>query len=210
MMSTSHTDWLPLPREFYCRHPAEVAPDLLNKLLIRDDGRAGRIVEVEAYAGLEDAAAHSYRGMTPRNACMFGPAGHLYVYLSYGIHWCANAVCGASGQGWAVLLRALEPWSGLETMRKVRPGIGRDRDLASGPGKLAQAMGVTKALDGSDLISGDRGIQIVSDGMAPPVMPVVGPRIGISKAVEFPWRWHVADNPHVSSRPRRASSQVRR
>lgn len=193
--------WTPLPRTFYQRHPTLVAPALLNKLLVRGDGRAGRIVEVEAYAGSEDPAAHSFRGMTARTATMFGDAGHLYVYFSYGMHWGSNAVCGEVGQGWGVLLRALEPVQGLALIRQARPAIRRDRDLASGPGRLSQALGITKALDGADLVGGDRGIRIVDDGIAPPAVPAVGPRIGISKAVEFPWRWHVAGNAHVSRSP---------
>lgn len=192
--------WITLPRTFYQRHPTQVAPELLNKLLVRDDGRAGRIVEVEAYAGSEDPAAHSYRGMTARTATMFGEAGHLYVYFSYGMHWGSNAVCGQVGQGWGVLLRALEPVDGLDLIRAARPAIRRDPDLASGPGRLSQAMGITKALDGADLVRNDRGVRIVSDGMAPPEGPVVGPRIGISKAVALPWRWHVPGNAHVSGR----------
>lgn len=193
-------DWATLPRTFYQRHPTEVAPALLNKLLVRDDGRAGRIVEVEAYAGSEDPAAHSFRGQTPRTATMFGEAGHLYVYFSYGMHWGSNAVCGEVGQGWGVLLRALEPVQGLALIREARPAIRHDRDLASGPGRLSQAMGITKALDGADLVRNDRGVRIVSDGMAPPTEPVVGPRIGISKATDFPWRWHVPGHAHVSGR----------
>lgn len=195
--------WNPLPRAFYQRHPTDVAPALLNKLLVRDDGRAGRIVEVEAYAGSEDPAAHSFRGMTARTATMFGEAGHLYVYFSYGMHWGANAVCGELGQGWGVLLRALEPVHGLELIRQARPAIRRDRDLASGPGRLSQAMGITKALDGADLVTNDRGVQIVCDGTAPPGDPGVGPRIGISKAVDFAWRWHVRGHAHVSGGPAR-------
>jgi DNA-3-methyladenine glycosylase len=194
------SDWSPLPRAFYQRHPTLVAPALLNKLLVRDDGRAGRIVEVEAYAGSEDPAAHSYRGMTARTATMFGEAGHLYVYFSYGMHWGSNAVCGDVGQGWGVLLRALEPVHGLDLIRDARPAIRRDRDLASGPGRLSQAMGITKALDGADLVRNDRGVRIVCDGVAPPSDPAVGPRIGISKAVAFPWRWHVPGHAHVSGR----------
>ncbi|HDS0922343.1 TPA: DNA-3-methyladenine glycosylase [Stenotrophomonas maltophilia] len=190
--------WRTLPRRFYRRHPTEVAPELLNKLLVRDDGRAGRIVEVEAYAGDQDPAAHSFRGMTPRTATMFGECGHLYVYFTYGMHWGSNAVCGEVGQGWGVLLRALEPVQGLELIRRARPAIRRDRELASGPGRLSQAMGITKALDGADLVSNDRGIRIVSDGTPPPDDPVAGPRIGISRAVEFPWRWHVRGHAHVS------------
>jgi DNA-3-methyladenine glycosylase len=138
--------------------------------------------------------------MTARTATMFGEAGHLYVYFSYGMHWGSNAVCGEIGQGWGVLLRALEPVAGLTLIQEARPAIKRARDLASGPGRLSQAMGITKALDGADLVRNDRGIRIVSDGMAPPQDPVVGPRIGISKAIEFPWRWHVPAHVHVSGR----------
>lgn len=192
--------WRTLPRSFYRRHPTEVAPQLLNKLLVRDDGRAGRIVEVEAYAGDQDPAAHSFRGMTPRTASMFGECGHLYVYFTYGMHWGSNAVCGEVGQGWGVLLRALEPVQGLALIRQARPAIRHDRELASGPGRLSQAMGITKALDGADLVTNDQGIRIVSDGMSPPDDPVAGPRIGITRAVEFPWRWHVRGHAHVSGR----------
>jgi DNA-3-methyladenine glycosylase len=192
--------WQALPRDFYRRHPAVVAPELLNKIIVRQDGRAARIVEVEAYAGSEDPAAHSFRGKTARNATMFGPPGHLYVYFTYGMHWGSNAVCG---EGSGVLLRAAEPMQGLDLMRSARPAAKRDRDLASGPGKLSQAFGITRDLDGADLVSADRGIAVVSDGTAPPADPVVGPRIGISKAIEFPWRWYVPDHPHVSVRRQR-------
>jgi len=189
----------PLPREFYERHPVDVAPELLNKLLVREDGRIGRIVEVEAYAGGEDPAAHSHRGRTARNATMFGPAGHLYVYFTYGMHWCGNAVCGPPGEGWGVLLRAMEPVQGLDAMREARGSPPKkDRDLASGPGRLGQAMGLTRELDGADLVLPDRGIWIASDGTPPPDAPAVGPRIGIRHAVELPWRWHVPGHGHVS------------
>lgn len=195
--------WSVLPRTFYRRHPTQVAPDLLNKVLLRADGRAARIVEVEAYAGSEDPAAHSYRGMTARNATMFGEPGHLYVYFTYGMHWGSNAVCGEVGEGVGVLLRAAEPLLGMDAMRQARPKAKRDRDLASGPGKLSQAFGITGAMDGADLVSADHGIVLADDGTAPPRDPVVGPRIGISRAMDFPWRWHVADHGHVSVRPRR-------
>ena len=195
--------WSVLPRAFYRRHPALVAPELLNKVLLRADGRAARIVEVEAYAGSEDPAAHSYRGMTARNATMFGEPGHLYVYFTYGMHWGSNAVCGEVGEGVGVLLRAAEPLLGLDAMRQARPKAKRDRDLASGPGKLSQAFGITGTMDGADLVGADRGIVLADDGTAPPRDPVVGPRIGISRAMDFPWRWHVADHLHVSVRPRR-------
>lgn len=194
--------WTVLPRDFYRRHPTLVAPELLNKILVREDGRAGRIVEVEAYAGSEDPAAHTYRGKTARNATMFGEAGHLYVYFTYGMHWGSNAVCGEAGVGAGVLLRAMEPLEGLDAMRKARTAAKRDRDLASGPGKLSQAMGITRALDGADLVTADRGIAIVSDGTPPPLNPAVGPRIGISRAVDFAWRWHVPNHGHVSGRRR--------
>lgn len=187
-----------LPRAFYQRHPVLVAPELLNKVLVRADGRAARIVEVEAYGGHEDAAAHTYRGKTARNATMFGEAGHLYVYFTYGMHWGSNAVCGEEGEGLGVLLRAAEPLQGLDTMRASRPAARRDIDLASGPGKLSQAFGITRAFDGADLVERDAGITVVCDGMPPPTHPVVGPRVGISRAVDYPWRWHVPGNAHVS------------
>ena len=192
--------WQGLPRDFYRRHPTRVAPELLNKILVRADGRAGRIVEVEAYAGSEDPAAHSFRGPTARNATMFGEAGHLYVYFTYGMHWGSNAVCGEVGEGAGVLLRAMEPLRGLAAMRELRPAARRERDLGNGPGKLSQAMGINRELDGADLVTMDRGIAIVTDGMPPPRKPAVGPRIGISRAVDFPWRWHVPGHLHVSGR----------
>lgn len=194
----NHVVQTPLPREFYLRHPALVGPELLNKLLVREDGRIGRIVEVEAYAGSEDAAAHSFRGKTARNSSMFGIGGHLYVYFTYGMHWCANAVCGVEGEGHGVLLRAMDPLLGLDLMRQARGQPARDRDVASGPGKLGQAMGMNKSWDGADLVTGDRGIWIASDGTPPPAIPVAGARIGIRHATDLPWRWHVNGNAHVS------------
>lgn len=197
--------WSRLPRAFYRRHPTLVAPELLNKILVRADGRAARIVEVEAYAGSEDPAAHSFRGPTPRTTTMFGEAGHLYVYFTYGMHWGSNAVCGEIGEGFGVLLRAAEPLHGLALMRDARPRAKRDRDLASGPGKLSQAFGITGDANGTDLVAG-ADLAIVSDGTPPPAQPIVGPRIGITRAVAFPWRWHVADHPHVSVRTAKPSA----
>lgn len=188
----------PLPRDFYTRDPRVVAPALLGKVLLAADGRAGRIVETEAYCGAEDPAAHTYSGPTPRNATMFGPPGHLYVYFSYGMHWCANTVCGGIGEGWGVLLRALEPLKGIERMRQSRPSAVRDTQLCSGPARLAQALGITGANDGADLVLGDQGYRIVDDGLALQEDIIAGPRIGISRAVEQPWRWHLAGNRHVS------------
>ena len=164
------------------------------------DGRSGRIVEVEAYCGAEDPAAHTYRGLTRRNATMFGEAGHMYVYFTYGMHWCANAVCGQVGEGVGVLIRALEPLEGIERMRASRPRAKRDTELCSGPARLAQALGITGANDGADLVLGDQGFKILDDGIPSPDPPMASPRIGISRAVELPWRWHVAGNPHVSRR----------
>ncbi|MBL0164376.1 MAG: DNA-3-methyladenine glycosylase [Xanthomonadales bacterium] len=190
----------PLPRDFYRRDSREVAVDLLNKVLVGADGRSGRIVEVEAYCGSIDPAAHSYRGKTVRNATMFGPPGLMYVYFTYGMHWCCNAVCGEAGEGIAVLLRALAPLSGLEAMRAVRPKAQRDRDLCSGPARLAQAMGINGKQDGIDLVTATGGFCIVDDGRQPPLDPVVTTRVGIRLATTENWRWYVRGEPNVSRR----------
>jgi DNA-3-methyladenine glycosylase len=186
-----------LARPFFARDSRVVAPELLNKLLVRGD-RVGRIVEVEAYAGAEDPASHGFRGPTPRNEVMFGRPGHLYVYFTYGMHFCANAVCGEVGESSAVLLRALAPMAGLDEMRAAR-GVAarRDRDLCSGPAKLCQAFGLDRSHDGLDLVRGGE-VGVFDDGTPPPVAPGVSPRIGISVAVDQPWRWFVADDPNVS------------
>jgi len=189
-----------LPRDFYRRDVRLVAPALLNMILQMSDGRSGRIVETEAYSGADDPAAHSFRGMTRRNATMFGPAGHMYVYFTYGMHWCCNAVCGEVGEGSGVLIRALEPLTGLDAMRAARPRARRDVDLCSGPGRLTQALGIAKEHDGADLVTSDRGVRIVTDGVPPPLEPVATPRIGITKAAERHWRWHVPEHRHVSRR----------
>jgi DNA-3-methyladenine glycosylase len=210
-----------LDRAFYARDPREVAPDLLNKLLVRagPDGapqRVGRIVEVEAYVGAIDPGSHAYRGRTRRNATMFGPPGGLYVYFTYGMHWCANAVCGDEGEGVAVLLRALAPVAGLDAMRAARPAARRDRDLCSGPAKLCQAFGIDGTFDGTDLVTGDRGVTVADDGTPPPAGAVPTTRIGLSAGAEHPWRWLVAGDPNVSvpaglDRPlRRRASGARR
>ncbi|MCU1379202.1 MAG: DNA-3-methyladenine glycosylase, partial [Acidimicrobiales bacterium] len=174
--------------------PRIVGPELLNKVLVAN-GRSGRIVEVEAYLGTEDPAAHSFRGPTTRNATMWGEPGHLYVYFSYGMHWCCNPVCG---DGRAVLIRALAPLEGIEQMRLVRSKARGDRDLTNGPARLTQALGIGGVDDGADLVTGDRGIVIVDDGTAPPDHPVVTRRIGITKAAEEPWRFYVPGEQHVS------------
>lgn len=188
-----------LPRSFFSRSALEVGPDLLHKVL-RCGGRAGRIVEVEAYQGREDAASHAFRGPTARNRVMFGPAGHLYVYFSYGVHWCANVVCGEDGVAEAVLLRALAPTCGVEAMFASRAAARRPRDLCSGPGKLTQALGIGGGHDGADLVTGDRDVVVLDDGMPPPSKPVAARRVGISAAVERPWRWYAPGDPNVSRR----------
>jgi len=190
-----------LPRSFYRRDPLEVAPELIGAL-VEHDGRRARVVEVEAYRGTDDPASHAYRGPTPRTAVMFGPPGHLYVYLSYGMHWCANVVCGVDGVAGAVLLRAAAPEHGIEVMRRARPVARRDRDLASGPAKLCQAMGIDRRHDGADLVAADRGVTVTTDGWTPPVAPATSPRIGISAAADRPWRWYLPGDPNVSARPR--------
>lgn len=186
-----------MPRSFYEGDAREVAPRLLNKILAHR-GRAGRIVEVEAYCGAEDAASHGYRGETERNQVMFGPAGHLYVYFTYGMHFCANAVCGAPGVSAAVLIRALAPVEGLAEMQDARPKARRRRDLCSGPAKLCQALGLDRRHDGADLVRGDLDVVMFDDGVPPPPAPGQSPRIGISKATEVEWRWFVDGDPNVS------------
>jgi DNA-3-methyladenine glycosylase len=161
------------------------------------DGVGGTIVEVEAYAP-DDPASHSHRGQTVRNATMFGPPGRLYVYRSYGVHWCANVVCDAEGVGAAVLLRALEPTAGLDVMR-ARRGLDDPLLLCSGPGRLTQALGITGAHDGLPL---DRP----PFRLRPPKMPVdvvAGPRVGISLAGDLPWRYTLPGSSFASlPRPR--------
>jgi DNA-3-methyladenine glycosylase len=187
-----------LPRSFYRRDPRTVAPELLNKVLLSRDGRSGRVVEVEAYCGEIDPAAHTYRGKSARNAVMFGPPGFMYVYFTYGMHWCCNAVCGDDGEGYGVLIRALEPLTGLEQMRAARPRTRRDRDLCNGPGRLTQAMAITGIQNGIDLVAAKDGFTVVDDGVEPPQHVAGSARIGISRAKDLLWRWYVPDNIYVS------------
>jgi DNA-3-methyladenine glycosylase len=175
-----------LGRCFYARDALEVAPDLLGKVLVVG-ACAGRIVETEAYRG-DDPASHSFRGPTARNASMFRRGGTLYVYFTYGMHFCANVVTGRAGDGQAVLLRAVAPLRGLDLMRERR-GARRDRELANGPGKLCQAMAIDRTFDGVDLCH-HADVCIVDDGWRPePSSVVITPRIGITRGVEHSWRW---------------------
>jgi DNA-3-methyladenine glycosylase len=167
---------------FFARSVHQVAPELIGATLLIG-GVGGRIVEVEAYHHTEPAA-HSYRGQTPRNAVMFGPPGHAYVYRSYGIHWCLNFVCEPEGSASAVLIRAVEPVEGLAKMRRRR-GLAEERLLCSGPGRLAQAMGVTIAHNGLAL---DRvPFELYARDEEPEI--ATGVRIGITKAADLPWRY---------------------
>jgi DNA-3-methyladenine glycosylase len=187
----------PVDRELVARDARVVAPYLLGKLLVRDDGRAARIVEVEAYLGEADPASHAFRGRTARNATMFGPAGHLYVYFTYGMHWCANVVCGDDGSAAAVLLRAASPVAGLDRMLEARAGRG-GVELASGPAKLCQALGLERSFDGADLLDPSSRIALLDDGVAPPRRPGRSTRVGIRAGREHRWRYWVPGDPNVS------------
>jgi DNA-3-methyladenine glycosylase len=184
-----------LPAELYARPVLEVARDLIG-CVVEHDGVSGTIVETEAYHECEPAC-HAFVGVTRRTRTLFGEPGLAYVYRSYGIHAMLNAVCEPVGVGAAVLIRALEPLSGIDRMRERRGGV-RDLDLCSGPGKLTQALGVELSENATSLLDGPVTIR-AADGWRPQV--VVGTRIGITKAVELRWRFCAAGNPHVS-RPR--------
>jgi DNA-3-methyladenine glycosylase len=187
-----------LGRDFFDRSVHTVAPELIGATLLVG-GAGGIIVEVEAYHHT-DPAAHSYRGPTPRNGVMFGPPGFLYVYRSYGIHWCANVVCEGEGSASAVLIRALEPTQGLAAMRRRR-GLDEMRLLCSGPGRLCEALGITVAHNGAAL---DRPpFALFAREAAPPI--AVGPRIGITKAAEVPWRYGLKGSKFLSKPFRDAS-----
>jgi len=183
----------PLGRGFFARSVHDVAPELVGSTLLVD-GVGGRIVEVEAYdAG--DPARHGFRGQTARNRAMFGPAGHAYVYRSYGIHWCLNLVCGREGVPEAVLVRALEPTHGLERMRERR-GLDDERLLCAGPGRLCQALEVSAAQDGLALDAPPFALLPAEEGVA----VARGPRVGIKRAADLPWRYGLAGSSFVSRR----------
>jgi DNA-3-methyladenine glycosylase len=182
-----------LTREFFARSVHAVAPELIGATLLVD-GVGGRIVEVEAY-DQDDPASHGFRGRTARTASMFGPPGHAYVYRSYGVHWCLNLVCAEEGRSEAALVRALEPTEGLEAMRERR-GLEPERGLCSGPGKLCQALGITRVHDGLPL--DEPPFELLAREEEPPL--AVGTRIGITRAVEHPWRYGLSGSPFLSRR----------
>jgi DNA-3-methyladenine glycosylase len=189
-----------LPRRFYERGTVDVARDLLGKVLVHGE-TAGIIVETEAYLGGDDLASHSAVGITNRTRVIFGPAGHAYVYLSYGMHECMNIVAEKAGVPGAVLIRALEPIEGLDVMRRRRPKARTDRDLTSGPGKLTEALGITRKLTGVDMTRGD--LVVVERREASLFEIVVTPRIGITKCAELPLRFFIEGNRFVSRFPSR-------
>ena len=186
-----------MPQAFYARAPEAVARDLLGKIIVH--GRtAGRIVEAEAYLGLNDMAAHAARGITNRTRVLFGPPAHAYVYLIYGMYECLNFVAEPEGQAGCVLIRALEPVSGLETMRMRRPAAHKPEQLCSGPGKLTLAMGITRALNGAPLTHGQ--LTVREPDVSEKFGIAVSPRIGVTECADWPLRFFIAGNAYVSRR----------
>ena len=199
-----------LPIAFYDRPTEQVARDLLGAVLecTTPLGTAsGRIVETEAYLGPDDPACHAVAGLTERTRHLHGPPGTAYVYFIYGVHWCFNAVTREEGHGSAVLVRAVEPVAGVQLMRERRRAVRRDVDLTNGPGKLCQALGIDGSLNGSRLTQGP--LRILAGDVIDDAQVEVTPRIGITRAADWPLRWLVRGNPYVSlgrpstSKPRR-------
>jgi DNA-3-methyladenine glycosylase len=194
-----------LPRSFYDRDPRLVGPDLLGKILVRRQGRkllTGRIVEVEAYLGADDPAAHAFSGRTPRNAIIFGPPGYAYVYFIYGNHYCLNVSCLPDGTPGGILFRALEPLRGIKEMFKLR-GIEAASDLrrlTRGPGRLAAAFGITRERDNGKDLTSSRSDLYIADNGAPPPQILITKRIGITKAADMPLRYIVPGNRFVSGK----------
>lgn len=189
----------PLDRSFYARSPRRVARELLGKVLVREEAQAtltARIVEVEAYLGDRDPAAHSFAGMTARNSVLFGPPGYAYVYFIYGNHYCLNVSCEAEGRAGGVLFRALEPLTGIEEMARAR-GLSEPPLLTSGPGRLSEAFGITRARDNGRDLTSPGSLWIGDDGTRIRTV-LLTPRIGISKAADLRLRYVVARNPFVS------------
>lgn len=199
-----------LHRSFFNRDPREVGAALLGKLVVRRRGRtllAGRIVEVEAYLGTDDLAAHAAAGRTARNSVLFGPPGHAYVYFIYGVHYCLNFSCLPDGEAGGILVRALEPVQGIKKMAEARElsdldltSIRNLRLLASGPGRLCEALGITRQRDnGKDMVSTRSDLQVMEDGFRVEKVAVT-PRIGITKSAEMPLRYVIAGNRFVSGK----------
>ncbi|MFH8725785.1 DNA-3-methyladenine glycosylase [Streptomyces termitum] len=196
-------DRTPLPRSFFDRPVLEVAPDLLGRTLVRTTGEGRltlRLTEVEAYAGEIDPGSHAFRGRTARNATMFGPPGHAYVYFTYGMWHCLNLVCGPEGHASGVLLRAGEIFDGADLARPRRPTARKDAELAKGPARLATALDVPGSLDGTDVCAGPDAPLAVLTGTPPdPALIRTGPRTGVGgDGAPHPWRFWIADDPTVS------------
>ena len=201
-----------LHRSFFNRDPRQVSAELLGKLIVRREGRkilAGRVVEVEAYLGADDLAAHAAAGRTARNSVLFGPPGHAYVYFIYGVHYCLNISCLPDGEAGCLLIRALEPVAGIEQMAKARDLADLDlqsirdlRLLCSGPGKLCEALGIVRERDnGKDMVSPHSDLQVMDDDYKVEKVTIT-PRIGITKSAEMPLRYVLAENPFVSVKVR--------
>lgn len=189
-----------LPSAFFARGTVKVAPDLLGKYLVRlKDGERmiGRIVEVEAYRGSDDPASHAFRGRTPRNAPMFGDPGHAYVYFTYGNHYCLNITTQKAGTPGAILLRAVEPVEGIETMRRFRPNVP-DSELTNGPGKLTKALSIDKSLNEQDMTI--KGPLFVADPGKDDLEIWRSTRVGIGEGLDRLWRFYIKGNPYVSKR----------
>ena len=190
-----------LKRAFYERETVQVARELLGKVLVHGE-TAGRIVETEAYLGGDDLASHSARGVTERTRVTFGPPGHAYVYFIYGMYECLNLVAEPAGKAGCVLIRALEPLYGIDVMRLRRPGARKLEDLASGPGKLTLAMGITRAQNGMDVTRGEFAVREPREEAQ--IEIVVTPRIGISECADWPLRFLIGGNRFVSRTPKQA------
>lgn len=191
----------PLPRSFYEQDTREAAQKLLGQLVVRrlptGETLSGIIVETEAYL-TDDPACHAYRGQTPRNSAMFGPPGHAYVYFTYGLHMMLNLVCAPQGIAEAVLVRALEPVEGVELMRQNRGGMAETRQLTNGPGKLAQALALTRLSHNEADVTDPAGELLILPNDFAPFAMVTTTRIGITQGVDLPWRYYVAGNAFVS------------
>ncbi len=188
-------------RDLLTRPALVVAPRLLGAVVVSDVGGARvavRVTEVEAYEGADDPASHAFRGRTNRTAVMFGPAGHLYCYFTYGLHWCANLVCGPEGVAAAVLLRAGQVVQGADIAYERRPAARRDADLARGPARLASCLGLAAQHNGLDLLATESPVRLSGVARRRPRDVRAGPRVGISSAAERPWRFWLADEPSVS------------